>query len=142
MKSVFACFATCVFLLATVLISCQSESEIEYGRYFIQGKNIYQTQCKNCHAENGEGLGTLFPPLKEADYLRKNKNQLACIVQNGLKDTIQVNGKLYNSQMPAQTQLSPIEIAEVITFVTNSFGNQQGICKVEKVNLDLGKCGL
>ncbi len=128
------------FVLSTLIFSCQSEAEIEYQRYFIQGRNIYQTQCKNCHSENGEGLGELYPPLKEADYLRKNKTQLACTIHNGQQGLIVVNGKFYNQKMPSQTQLSPIEIAEVITYVTNSFGNKQGIYQVEKVNVDLGNC--
>jgi len=140
MKRLIVLLLPFTFILTTVFVSCQSESEIEYKRYYIQGRNIYQTQCKNCHAENGEGLGELFPPLKQADYLKKNKDQLACIIQNGLKGSIQINGKTYNAQMPAQTQLAPIEIAEVITYVTNSFGNEQGMYPVEKVNGDLGKC--
>ncbi len=140
MKRILVLLLPFSFLLTTFVVSCQSEAEIEFQRYFIQGKSIYQTNCKNCHAENGEGLGALFPPLKEADYLKKNKNQLACNIQNGLKGLIVVNKKLYNNAMPAQTQLAPIEIAEVITFVTNSFGNKQGIYKVDKVNVDLQNC--
>lgn len=140
MKLIVVCLAACFLIIVSVLVSCQSEAEIEYKRYYIQGMNIYQTQCKNCHAEKGEGLGGLVPPLKQSDFLKKNKSQLACIVQNGLKDTISVNGKTYASQMPAQTQLTPIEIAEVITYVTNSFGNNQGIYQVDKVNGDLAKC--
>ncbi len=140
MKRLMVLLLPFTFILTTFLLSCQSEAEIEYKRYFIQGRNLYQTNCKNCHAENGEGLGELFPPLKEAGYLKKNKNQLACIIQNGLKGSISVNEKTYNAQMPAQTQLAPIEIAEVITFVTNSFGNSQGLYEVEKVNADLKNC--
>ena len=140
MKRIAVCLLPFAFCLLNILFSCQNEAEIEYKRYFIQGRNIYQNQCKNCHAENGEGLGALIPPLKEADYLRKNKSQLTCIIRNGLKDTIRVNGKTYTSQMPAQTQLAPIEIAEVITYITNSFGNKQGIYHTEKVDSDLGSC--
>jgi len=140
MKRIAVCLLPFAFCLLNFLFSCQSEAEIEYKRYYIQGRNIYQTQCKNCHAENGEGLGALIPPLKEADYLRKNKSQLACIIRNGLKDTIGVNGKTYTSQMSAQIQLAPIEVAEVITYITNSFGNKQGIYHTEKVNSDLGNC--
>ncbi len=140
MKRVLICLLLFTFCLIMFFSACQSEAEIEYRRYYIQGKRIYQTQCKNCHAENGEGLGNLFPPLAQADYLRKNKNKLACIMQNGLKGLIVVNGKLYNGNMPAQTQLSPIEIAEVITYVTNDFGNKQGMYGLEKAKADLGNC--
>jgi len=140
MKLVSVCLAICVLLLATVFASCQSESEIEYKRYYTIGKSVYQNQCQNCHAENGEGLAGLIPSLQKADYLSKNKSKLACMVQNGLQGLIVVNGKFYNGKMPAQTQLAPIEIAEVITYITNSFGNNQGVYGLEKVSLDLENC--
>jgi mono/diheme cytochrome c family protein len=140
MKRLMVYLLPFTFCLITIFSACLSESEIEYKRYYIQGRNIYQLQCKNCHAENGQGLGELFPPLEKADYLQKNKSTLACIIQNGMKGLIVVNGKLYNQQMPPQAQLSPIEIAEVITYVTNSFGNKHGIYKVDNVNVDLKNC--
>lgn len=143
MKRLFAfCLLPLTFCLISILVSCQSEAEIEYQRYFIMGRNIYKTHCTNCHSETGAGLGELYPPLKEADYLRKNKTKLACNIQNGLQGLIVVNGQFYNQKMPSQAQLSPIEIAEVITFITNSFGNKQGIYKVDNVNADLKNCGL
>lgn len=128
------------FILTTFCLSCQSESEIEYKRYYTIGKSVYQNQCQNCHAENGEGLAGLIPSLQKADYLSKNKSKLACMVQNGLQGLIVVNGKFYNGKMPAQTQLAPIEIAEVITYITNSFGNNHGVYKVDNVNTDLRNC--
>lgn len=140
MKRLIVYLLPFTFILSAFFFSCQSESEIEYKRYYIQGRNIYQTQCKNCHSENGEGLGGLVPPLQQADYLQKNQRKLACIVQHGLQELIVVNGKFYNGKMPAQTQLAPIEIAEVITYVRNSFGNKQGIYRVDRVNADLEKC--
>ncbi len=142
MKLISVCFAIGVMLFLSVFFSCQSESEIEYQHYYTIGKSIYQNQCQNCHAENGEGLGSLIPSLQKADYLSKNKSKLACIIQNGQQGLIVVNGKFYNGKMPAQAQLAPIEIAEVITYITNSFGNNQGVYGLEKVSLDLGKCGL
>ncbi len=140
MKLISVCLVVCVLLFLSVFFSCQSESEIEYKKYYTIGKSVYQNQCQNCHAENGEGLAGLIPSLQKADYLSKNKSKLACLVQNGLQGLIVVNGKFYNGKMPAQTQLAPIEIAEVITYITNSFGNNQGVYKLEKVSLDLENC--
>ncbi|RYE35807.1 MAG: cytochrome c [Sphingobacteriaceae bacterium] len=141
MKLTVVCFAIGILLLVSIFESCQSESELEYQRYYTIGKSIYQNQCQNCHAENGEGLGALIPGLQKADYLSKNKTKLACIIQNGQQGLIVVNGKFYNGKMPAQAQLAPIEIAEVITYVTNAFGNKQGVYGLEKITADLGKCG-
>jgi mono/diheme cytochrome c family protein len=140
MKLTLVCLAICAFILTTVFVSCQSEAEIEYKRYYVLGRNLYQTNCTNCHAENGEGLGTLIPSLKDATYLKNNKNKLACMIQYGLQGGLVVNGKIYNGKMPAQKQLAPIEVAEVITYITNTFGNQQGLYNVEKVNADLQIC--
>ena len=141
MKRFCVWFLPFAFVFFTFLFSCQSESELEYQKYYTIGKSIYQTNCQNCHAENGEGLGDLIPGLQKADYLSKNKNKLACLIQNGQQGLIVVNGKFYNGKMPAQTQLAPIEIAEVITFITNTFGNKQGVYGLEKVTADLSKCG-
>lgn len=141
MKPFSVCVVTCSILFLSVFFSCQSESELEYQHYYTIGKSVYQTQCQNCHAENGEGLGGLIPGLQKADYLSKNKNKLACIIQNGQQGLIVVNGKFYNGKMPSQTQLAPIEIAEVITYITNTFGNKHGVYGLEKVTADLGKCG-
>lgn len=140
MKLISVCLVVCVLLFLSVFFSCQSESEIEYKKYYTIGKSVYQNQCQNCHAENGEGLAGLIPTLQKSDYLSKNKSKLACMVQNGLQGLIVVNGKFYNGKMPAQTQLAPIEIAEVITYITNSFGNNQGVYGLEKVSLDLENC--
>jgi len=129
------------FILSAFFYSCQSEAELEYQHYYTIGKSVYQTNCQNCHAENGEGLGDLIPGLQKADYLSKNKNKLACLIQNGQQGLIVVNGKFYNGKMPSQAQLAPIEIAEVITYVTNTFGNKQGVYGLERVTADLGRCG-
>lgn len=140
MKLISVCLATCGILFLSVFFSCQSEAEIEYQHYFTIGKSVYQKQCQNCHAENGEGLGSLIPGLQKADYLTKNKTKLVCIIQNGQQGLVVVNGKFYNGKMPSQAQLAPIEIAEVVTYITNSFGNKQGVYGLEKVSSDLGKC--
>jgi len=82
----------------------------------------------------------LYPPLTDSIYLKKNKNQLACIIKNGLKGKIEINGQVYEGEMPAQAKLSDIEIAQIITYITNSFGNQQGLHDAEAVNQDLKYC--
>jgi mono/diheme cytochrome c family protein len=125
--------------ITAAIYSCQSENEIEYMRYYTAGQALYQNRCQNCHGAQGEGLAALIPPLTDSAYLKTNRQKLACYVQNGLKLPILVNGKAYNGQMPA-TGLAPIEIAQVLTYVQNSFGNKLGLHNAEQVGKDLEKC--
>ncbi len=120
--------------------ACQSEEEINYDRYYTTGKQLYESRCGNCHNNDGSGLALLYPPLTDTTYLKSNKNKLACIIKNGLNGEITVAGKTYNGQMPAQPKLSDIEIAQIVTYITNSFGNKQGLHDAQAVNQDLKYC--
>ena len=80
---------------------------------------MYTAHCANCHGDQGQGLGALIPPLANADYMVKNRSQLACILVNGLNDTIVVNGKEYSGQpMPANAELSEIHIANILNYTS------------------------
>ena len=128
-----------ICLLVMVLISCQSQDELEFKRYYTTGKVIYQSKCQNCHGDNGEGLSALIPPLTDSVYLQTNRHQLPCIIKYGLNKPIQVHGKGFYSQMPA-TDLAPVELAEVITYITNSFGNKMGVTTTQMAEDDLNEC--
>jgi nitrite reductase (NO-forming) len=88
------------------------------------GKALYQGTCSVCHGGKGEGMQGVFPPLEKSDYLMADKRRSIEAVLNGLEGPIGVNGKDYNSVMPPMSQLSDDEVANILTFVRNSFGNQ------------------
>jgi mono/diheme cytochrome c family protein len=119
--------------------SCQSDQELEFKRYYASGKAVYQSHCQNCHAANGEGLGTLIPPLTDAAYIRSNKGSLTCMINNGMQQPLLINKKAYYQKMPP-SGLAPVDIAEVITYFTNSFGNKLGTYTTQQVNHDLTAC--
>lgn len=102
-------------------------------QYFSNGRGLYELHCASCHMEEGQGLGRLIPPLKNADYLMKNVPGAARVIKYGLKDPIAVNGQTYEQPMPAHADLTPLEIAEILTFVSNSWGNAHGGVTVEEV---------
>jgi len=132
-------FAIC-FFISMVIYSCQNEGDIEFGRYYTDGAIVYQSHCQNCHGDKGEGLGDLIPPLTDSAYLRSKKNALACGVKNGISGKITISGKLYDDQMPANN-ISPIEIAQSLTYIGNSFGNKLGLINGDEVNSELEHCG-
>jgi mono/diheme cytochrome c family protein len=132
----------CSLLLAIITLtyySCQNEEQINYMRYYTSGQQLYKTRCQNCHGAQGEGLAALIPPLTDSVYLKSNRAQLACYVQNGLNLPIMVHNKPYAGQM-LPVNLAPIEIAQVLTYVQNSFGNHLGLHNVEQVSAELKKC--
>jgi mono/diheme cytochrome c family protein len=91
------------------------------------GGKLYAAHCAACHQANGQGLTGAFPPLAGSDYLASGGSAMAIkVVLNGLKGPITVNGKDFNSVMPNLSYLSDSEVADVITFVLNSWGNSWG----------------
>jgi hypothetical protein len=90
--------------------------------------------------DDGKGLAALIPPLTDTTYLRKNREKLACFIVYGLNDTIVVNNIEYQGQMLAEKHLAAIDLAKVLTYITNSYGNQQGIYDVTEVEAYLRNC--
>ncbi|MGH6785032.1 MAG: c-type cytochrome, partial [Sphingomicrobium sp.] len=87
------------------------------------GKALYNGTCSTCHQGNGAGLADVFPPLAKSDYLMKDKERSIGVVLNGLSGKVTVNGKDYNSVMPPMSQLTNDEIANILTYVMNEWGN-------------------
>tara|TARA_R100000005_G_scaffold95637_1_gene77978 strand:- start:2889 stop:3167 length:279 start_codon:yes stop_codon:yes gene_type:complete len=83
--------------------------------------------------ENGEGLGKLIPPLAKSDYMKNNRANLPRIVKYGLNGPITVNGIEFNQPMPANPKLTDIEVAEILTYVGNTWGNGLGSFTTEEV---------
>lgn len=106
--------------------------DIQKSAQIRQGETVYRTKCKACHGMDGEGRGDNFPPVASSDYLNDDHNRAVITVINGLNGKITVNGKTYDSMMPSVT-LSDGEVADVLTFLLNSFGNKGGQISPEQV---------
>ena len=96
------------------------------------GKNLYTKTCFACHQANGEGITGAFPPLAKSDYLNADVQRAIKIVLHGKTGKITVNGTEYNSVMTKQT-LTDDEIADVMTYVYNSWGNNKTEVNVSDV---------
>jgi mono/diheme cytochrome c family protein len=91
-----------------------------------RGAKVYENLCGTCHQPDGNGVPSLNPPLKGTDWVTGDKTRLINIVLKGLQEKITVNGEEYENVMPAQDYLSDQEVADVLTYVRNSFGNKAG----------------
>ena len=94
------------------------------------GKQIYLRDgfCNTCHQPNGKGLSASgFPPLNESNWVVGSEERLIKIVLRGMYGPIVVNGKKYPGQVPMTPfggMLNDKEVAAVLTYIRNSFGNK------------------
>ena len=98
------------------------------------GAALFSGTCSVCHQANGQGMEGIFPPLAGSDYLMRDVKRAVGIALNGLSGPVTVNGKNYDSVMPPMSQLNDDEIANIVTYVTNSFGNHGSSVTVAQVH--------
>lgn len=98
-----------------------------------RGKAVFMGTCSTCHQLQGQGLASVFPPLAKSDYLMADVERSINTVLKGLSGEIEVNGQLYNNTMPPLANLTDHEIADVLTYVRNSFGNKGEPITAEQV---------
>ena len=97
------------------------------------GQQLFTGTCSVCHQANGEGLPNVFPPLAKSDLIAADPKRPVQILLRGLTGKVTVNGKEYNSVMPPMAQLNDDEVANILTFVLNSWGNPGGRISAEEV---------
>ncbi len=88
-----------------------------------RGEEIYTDFCMSCHLPNGEGVKKMFPPLAKSDYLIKNQEASIRAIKFGITGPITVNDINYNNTM-MPLGLSDKEIADVMNYINNSWGNE------------------
>lgn len=102
------------------------------------GQTVYMTVCFACHQPTGQGLPNMFPPVAGSDWVSAPKpDRLIRIVLHGFTGPITINGKPFTTPaplMPPQgAALSDQQIADVLTYVRQSFGNKASIVTPEQV---------
>ena len=128
-----------LLFIVFIFPSCATKNT-KYQQYYAQGQVLYEKNCSNCHQKNGKGLGLLYPPLAESDYFEKNINASLCLMKYGTKGEIIVNGKEFNKPMPGVPSLTELEIAEIATYISNSWGRQNGMVEISQVTSALNEC--
>ncbi|MBE8714634.1 c-type cytochrome [Sphingobacterium hungaricum] len=135
--------STSLFAILGLVIAfsnCQSKESVEKAQYVANGRKLFATHCQNCHGADGKGLGKLYPPLDDTLFYKEHQDKLACYIKYGIDTTIHVHGIAYNSKMPENPTLTPIDIAYLITYITTEFGNSETKVSVDDVNKQLENC--
>ena len=105
---------------------------------FEIGEKIYINQCAQCHQSAGNGIVGVYPPLANSRWVLGHQEVLARILINGLNGKIEVLGKFYNGNMPAfgpsGLNLKPKQIAGVLTYIRQEWGNEGSDITVDTMN--------
>ncbi|MGM0621029.1 MAG: c-type cytochrome [Bacteroidota bacterium] len=97
------------------------------------GKKVYDSVCLACHMADGSGVPGMHPPLIDTDWVNGDKERLIKITLEGMSGKIEVKGEQYNSLMPPHSHLSDKQIADVLTYIRKSFGNNASEVTTEEV---------
>ncbi|MBI3731373.1 MAG: nitrite reductase, copper-containing [Burkholderiales bacterium] len=103
------------------------------------GGQLFAGTCSVCHQANGAGLPGVFPPLAQSDYLNSDPQRSIGVLLRGLTGKVTVNGKEFDSVMPAMNQLNDDEVANILTYALNSWGNKGGRILASDVKAERAK---
>lgn len=92
-----------------------------------RGKEVYTNVCLACHQADGSGVPNLNPPLIKTPWVLGSKPALVEMVLKGSQGKIEIDGDKFHNTMPSLSYLTDQQIADVLTFVRNSFGNKASL---------------
>jgi len=110
-----------------------AEETVEYDP-IVAGKRVFAANCQTCHQADGMGMPGTYPHLAGSSWVLTDEYKLVRIVLNGLQGPLELDGKQFNSVMtPFRDTLSDKQIAEVLSYVRNSWGNEASVIPEEFV---------
>jgi len=115
-KIIFSFFLLAVFSFLFAQSSVKSSID--------RGKKLYEQYCLTCHQVDGGGVPKMNPPLINTSYVTGDKTKLVQWVLTGSTENVPIDGKYYSNNMPPQAYLKDDEIADILTYIRNSFGNK------------------
>jgi mono/diheme cytochrome c family protein len=97
------------------------------------GGAIFAENCAACHQVDGTGIPNMNPPLAKTTFVLGDKAKLIKIILNGFSDDVEINGQRYSNTMASHDFLKDQEIADLLTYIRNSFGNKASAVTMEQV---------
>lgn len=102
--------------------------------FMEEGKKVYDRVCLVCHQSDGSGVPNMHPPVIESDYISGDTDSLIFLIMEGMEGPLVVKVEEYNSIMPPMKNvLDDREVADLINYLRNSFGNSGEFIKPEDV---------
>jgi mono/diheme cytochrome c family protein len=126
-------------MMVVTAIACTPDDP-KFRQYMVEGERLYIQHCSNCHQRDGKGLRRVYPPLAGSDYLQNNLSSVICSMKYGLQGEINVQGVKYNQAMPGVPSLTELELAEIATYIYNSWGGQHERIDPRRIGPILDSC--
>ena len=117
-----------LLIFASLFLSCTSKEEILQQQYSVEGMALYQTHCENCHQADGAGLRNLYPSIQKTQL---SPEALACLMRYGKKG---------NGYMPANAKLQALDVAELVTYMREKWGNKKQVFPTDSAKMALQNC--
>ena len=110
------------------------EVSAQVEQVIADGKKLYEVHCAECHGGDGKGLPPHYPPLAGNRALTMDAavNPIRIVLNGGFAPGTGGNPRPYG--MPPYSALSDPEVAALVTFVRNSWGNHAPAVTVNEVN--------
>lgn len=105
--------------------------------YMAKGAKIYSAKCNGCHGADAKGNGSTFPSLVGSSWVNGETERLAMIILNGMEGPVS-DGKTYGVMPPQGIGMGAEDLAGIMTYVRNHFGNSTG----DVVTLDMAKAAI
>ncbi len=113
--------------IAVVSMAMQTKPAAVPKQTMENGKKVYDVYCLACHQADGAGVPKMNPPLSKTQYVLGDKKRLVQIILKGMNEPLEIDGESYENTMSAHDFLSDQEVADVLTYVRNSFKNKASI---------------
>ncbi|SRR5579871_6245452 len=113
-----------LFLVSILMMSQTKPAQNTLKASIERGKKVYADRCLTCHQLDGGGVQNMNPPLTKTKWVLGDKAQLIQIVLNGLNTGVTIDDVEYHNVMASHKDLTDLQIADVLTYVRNSFGNK------------------
>ena len=122
-----------VVILLMALQTKPKPAPIPSKTTMAHGKKVYDSICLACHMADAMGVPRMNPPLVKTSLVKGSKTKLIQIVLNGMKGESEIDGETYTNEMAPHADLSDQQIADVLTYVRNSFGNKGSAVSASEV---------
>ena len=104
-----------------------------------RGKTVYNLACLTCHQADGSGVPSLNPPLTGTSWVLGQKRVLIDQVLRGSQGKVEIDGETFHNNMPPMAHLTDQQIADVLSYVRNSFGNKASLVTPAEVKVERAK---
>jgi mono/diheme cytochrome c family protein len=138
-----------LLILVSLFIQCTGGSKYEglpemdqktrvrFNQYYRDGRLLYLNYCASCHMDNGEGLRNVIPSLANSSLIRDSLETIPCQIKYGSMEHANAPS---GPKMTGFRSLSDLEVAEITTYITSSWGNRKGLMEVKETNELLQNC--